>query len=133
MLSAYGYPHGDGNWTIFYNEAHIPETIKNDVVSITVENQPEDGNDYVLRRNPTSGDFYWEPIYPVIPEDEEPPIIEQPTEPKPTETLEEKISRLFTVTEQNNLITVDAVLGVYEELVALREEVAALKGTSNNA
>ncbi|AHN24357.1 hypothetical protein [Lysinibacillus varians] len=63
----------------------------------------------------------------------ESPDINTPTEPEPIETLEEKIARLFTVTEQNNLITVDAVLGVYEEVLALREEVAALKGTSNNA
>lgn len=49
------------------------------------------------------------------------------------ETLEERITRLVSIIEQNNLITVDAVLGVYDELVTLREEIAVSKGTNDNA
>lgn len=49
------------------------------------------------------------------------------------ETLEERITRLESIIEQNNLITVDAVLGVYDELVTLREEIAVSKGTNDNA
>lgn len=49
------------------------------------------------------------------------------------ETLEERITRLESIIEQNNLITVDAVLGVYDELVTLREEIAGSKGTNDNA
>lgn len=60
----------------------------------------------------------------------EPPIIDPPIEP---ETLEEKVNRLEGIIEQNNLITVDAILGVYEEIIALREEIATAKGTTDNA
>jgi|GEM_PF-3290553 len=90
---------------------------------IVIESLPEGSG--ILRRN-NEGVFYYEKII-------DPEIAPEPEPVPPVETLEEKISRLFTVTEQNNLITVDAVLGVYEELIALREEVVALKGTSNNA
>lgn len=124
MQQVYGYENENGEWTVFFVMEGVPDSLKQDVIEIEV---PDDGVG-ILRRA-KDGSFYYEP-FPTV---EEPPIIEQPTEPEPTETLEEKISRLFTVTEQNNLITVDAVLGVYEELVALREEVATLKGTSNNA
>ncbi|AHN24474.1 hypothetical protein [Lysinibacillus varians] len=101
MLSIYGYPNGDGNWTIFYSEVHIPETIKRDVVPITVENQPEDGKSYVLRRNPVTEEFYWEPIYPVLPEDEEPPINE-PSEEVPPQlqvSVEEMQAQILLNTE----------------------------------
>ena len=119
----YLYPNND-TFSIYTDISYLPEKYHKDV--ITLESLPQ--GEGILRRA-EDGSFYFEQSTTV----KEPPIIEQPTEPEPTETLEEKISRLFTVTEQNNLITVDAVLGVYEELIALREEVAALKGTSNNA
>ena len=48
----------------------------------------------------------------------------------PVETMEEKIARLESTTELNSLITIDAVLGVYEEVLALREEVAELKANN---
>ncbi|WP_432702696.1 hypothetical protein [Lysinibacillus sphaericus] len=101
MLSFYGYPREDGYWTLFYNEEHIPETIKNSVVLINVEEKPADGNEYVLRRNPTSGDFYWEPIYPVLPEDEELPINE-PSEEVPPQlqvSVEEMQAQILLNTE----------------------------------
>lgn len=122
-MIGYAHHNGDGSYALFFDINNVPEWMRPKIEEMTV---PEG---YGILRKKEDGSFYYEPFQ----SEEEPPIIEQPTEPEPTETLEEKISRLFTVTEQNNLITVDAVLGVYEELVALREEVAALKGTSNNA
>lgn len=119
MLSVYGYEQPDGTWTIFDSNTNLPEAISSKLIPIIV---PEEGSKSgaVLKKNQISGLFYWEPI-PV-----EPPVI-------PPETIEEKMNNLFNMTEQNNLITVDAVLGVYEEVLALREEVAALKEITNNA
>lgn len=112
---------------IYPSLEQVPEDKREDV--FVTESIPE-GNGQ-LRINHEKGELFYEPY----PEATEPPDIEQPTKPEhpqPIETLEERIARLETIIEQNNLITVDAVLGVYEELVALREEIAA-KGTTDNA
>ena len=124
----YLYQQEDGSWTIFYDSTYIPETFKNKIITTNIPEYPQDGNGYVLSRNPVTEEFYWELVT-----SEEPELEPEPEPIPPVETIEEKINKLSTITEQNNLITVDAVLGVYEELIALREEVAALKGTSNNA
>lgn len=52
---------------------------------------------------------------------------------RPQETLEGKVTLLEEKIEQFNLINTDISLTVYEEILALREEVASLKGTSGNA
>lgn len=111
------YPVGD-TFTVFYVKPNLEGLIE-------IESLPEGSG--ILRRA-ADGTFYYEPF----PEVSNPPIIE-PEKPESPETLEERITRLESIIEQNNLITVDAVLGVYEELVALREEIAASKGTTDNA
>lgn len=45
-------------------------------------------------------------------------------------TLEEKIAQLEEVSMTNNLITIDAILSVYEEILALREEIYELKNNN---
>ncbi|MEA0556085.1 hypothetical protein U1P98_18695 [Lysinibacillus irui] len=113
------YPVGD-TFTVFYVKPNLEGLIE-------VESLPEGSG---ILRHAADGTFYYEPF----PEPEEPEVNpELPITPEPPETLEERIARLESIIEQNNLITVDAVLGVYEELVALREEIAATKGTTDNA
>lgn len=113
----YLYPHNN-TFSIFYEKPNLPNII-------AIDQLPEGSG--ILRRA-ADETFYYEPF----PEVSNPPIIE-PEKPESPETLEERITRLESIIEQNNLITVDAVLGVYEELVALREEIAASKGTTDNA
>jgi len=108
-------PSGD-TFGVFYNMNDIPEHLQNTI--IVVDSLPEG---YGILRRDTQGNFYYEP-FP-----------DMPTVIEPSETLEEKITRLEATIEQNNLITVDSILGVYEELVSMREEMAAIKGTINNA
>lgn len=125
MNKVWVYKNPDDSYTIFYIFEGIPESLQNDVIE--VDNLQEGVG--ILRRA-ADGMFYYEPF----PEPEEPEVNpEQPIKPEPPESLEERIARLESIIEQNNLITVDAVLGVYEELVALREEIAASKGTTDNA
>ncbi len=124
MLLVYLYQQEDGSYTIFYDSTYIPETIKNEIITANIPEYPQDGKGYTLTRNPVNEEFYWKPI-----QSEEPTPEPEP----PVETIDEKINNLFNMTEQNNLITVDAVLGVYEEVLALREEVAALKEITDNA
>ena len=113
------YPVGD-TFTVFFVKPDLEGLIE-------VESLPE-GNG--ILRQAEDGTLYYEPF----PEPEVPEVNpELPITPEPPETLEERITRLESIIEQNNLITVDAVLGVYEELVALREEIAASKGTIDNA
>ncbi|RDV25343.1 hypothetical protein [Lysinibacillus capsici] len=114
----------DGTFTIY--------PVKPDLTGlIEVEELPEGIG---ILRQAEDGTFYYEPFPEFIPRTEEPEVNpELPITPEPPETLEERIARLESIIEQNNLITVDAVLGVYEELVALREEIAASKGTTDNA
>lgn len=116
-MKAYVYLNDDDTYTPFFIEDAVPIVLKDKVSYVDIP----DVMNGILKKDSKSGLFYWE-----IPNKEPEPIT-------PVETIEEKINKLSTITEQNNLITVDAVLGVYEELIALREEVAALKGTSNNA
>lgn len=85
MLSFWGYQREDGHWTIFYDEEHIPETIKNSVVLIEVGEKPVDGNEYVLNRNVDSGDFYWELFTQEI---------KEPEESQKEPTVEERLARL---------------------------------------
>ncbi|MDM5245769.1 hypothetical protein [Lysinibacillus sp. G4S2] len=111
-------PSGD-TFGVFYNMNDIPEHLHNTI--IVVDSLPEGYG--ILRRDP-QGNFYYEP-FPDIPS-----VIDPPT---PFEVLEEKITKLEAIIEQNNLIAVDSILGVYEELVSMREEMAVIKGTINNA
>ncbi|MFJ7647707.1 hypothetical protein ACIQ1H_09165 [Lysinibacillus sp. NPDC097279] len=119
-MIGYVYCNPDNSYTLFYTLEGIPEVIKKDLIEAEI---PE--GDGILRRE-EDGSFYWELPPEPTPEPEPEPV-------PPVETIEEKINNLFSMTEQNNLITVDAVLGVYEEVLALREEVAALKEITNNA
>lgn len=125
MIKGYAYRNPDDSYTLFYTLEGVPEVIKKDLIEAEVP----DG--YGILRREEDGSFYWE-----LPDKEPEPTPEPEPEPEPVppvETIEEKINNLFNMTEQNNLITVDAVLGVYEEVLALREEVAELKEITNNA
>ena len=111
-------------FTIFYDFKAIPEYLRSEVIE--VDSLPE--GEGILRKA-EDGEFYYEP-FPIV---EDLPIIDPEPEPLPTETLEEKVTRLESTIEQNNLMSMDVSLSVFEEILALREEVAALKGTTINA
>lgn len=119
----YVYINEDRTCTVYMVEEYIPESLKDGIIEYPTIPQGEG----ILKAH-EDGTLYIETIDP-----DPDPNTETPIKPEPTETLEERITRLESIIEQNNLITVDAVLGVYEELVALREEIAASKGTTDNA
>ncbi|MFJ5768154.1 hypothetical protein ACIP9C_22760 [Lysinibacillus sp. NPDC093210] len=121
-MIGYAYPNGDGSYALFFNINGVPEWMRPIVEEMTI---PE-GSGILQKKE--DGSFYYEPF----PIDHVPTPEPEPEPVPPVETIEEKINNLFNMTEQNNLITVDAVLGVYEEVLALREEVAALKEITNN-
>ncbi|WP_421927630.1 hypothetical protein [Lysinibacillus capsici] len=121
----YVYINEDRTCTVYMIKEYIPESLKDGIVEYPTIPEGEG----ILKAH-EDGTLYIETIEP---ETEPDPNTETPIKPEPTETLEERITRLESIIEQNNLITVDAVLGVYEELVALREEIAASKGTTDNA
>ncbi len=115
-------PVGD-TWMIYLQNPNLPNTIELDELP---------SGSGILKRHEDGTFYYEEDAVPEQPEVNPTPEPEPEPVP-PVETIEEKINNLFNMTEQNNLITVDAVLGVYEEVLALREEVAALKEITNNA
>ncbi|UED81960.1 hypothetical protein FH508_0008710 [Lysinibacillus sp. CD3-6] len=119
----YIYEGVNGICSIFNTIEAVPDSISDKVELVELPSGEVAGSVLVK----VDGVLKW-----IIPASSEPEP-EPPIEPEPAETLDEKITKLFTMTEQNNLITVDAVLGVYEEILALREEVAALKGASSGA
>lgn len=54
---------------------------------------------------------------------------EEPVEPEilPVETFEEKMEDWMASKDANDLIILDSVLGVYEEIYAIKEELSKLK------
>lgn len=72
------YQQEDGSWTIFYDSTYIPETFKNKIITANIQ----DGNGYVLSRNPVTEEFYWELVT-----SEEPELEPEPQPIPPVETI----------------------------------------------
>lgn len=107
----YLFPNND-TFTIFYYKSALHERYHKQLIEL--ESLPE--GEGILRRA-DDGSFYYEPF--------DTPI--GPEQPIPTETLAEKITRLEKKIEQINLISTDINLTIYEEILQLRDEIAALK------
>ena len=100
----YLYPIGD-SFSIFYNKDVLSPELQESLIEI--EALPE--GEGILRRS-EGGEFYYEPFPEPTPE---------PT-PEPKETIEEKLIRLEQIIEQNNLMSLDIQLGLYEQLMVLQ-------------
>ncbi|EON70182.1 hypothetical protein [Lysinibacillus sphaericus] len=84
----YLYKNEDGSFTVFTDLNAVPGWMQSDIIQVS--SLPE--GEGILRRA-EDGSFYYEPF----PSVEEPPIIEQPTEPK--STLEEMQAKTLLNTE----------------------------------